>query len=85
MLNDLLGRNLEMVEEDEIRRLFPDCDSGGIPPVGAAYKLEVALDTQLCDEPDIYFEAGDHVELIRVGGTDFQTLLEGAERLGFAR
>jgi Ala-tRNA(Pro) deacylase len=83
-LDELLNRNFELVEEDEISQLFPDCDIGAIPPIGDAYKVEVVLDTQLCDEPDIYFEAGDHVELIRVGGTDFQTLLKGAERLSFA-
>ena len=83
-LNELLDRNLDLVEEDEIHQLFPDCDEGAVPPVGAAYKIEVALDTELCDEPDIYFEAGNHVELVRVGGTDFQTLLKEAQCLRFA-
>ncbi len=84
-LNELFDRNFELVEEDEISRIFSDCDIGAIPPVGDAYKLEVALDTQLCNEPAIYFEAGDHVELILVGGSDFQKLLKGAERFCFAR
>ncbi|MFC1567745.1 aminoacyl-tRNA deacylase [Pseudomonadota bacterium] len=84
-LNELLNRNFELVEEEEISQLFPDCDIGAIPPIGGAFKLEVALDIHLCDEPDIYFEAGDHVDLVRVGGTDFQTLLKGAECLCFAQ
>ncbi|EAU54590.1 aminoacyl-tRNA deacylase [Mariprofundus ferrooxydans] len=83
-LNEQLDRNLELVDEDEIASLFPDCDAGAVPPVGGAYQLEVALEVSLLDEPDIYFEAGDHVELVRVGGTDFQTLLKGARRLCFA-
>jgi len=83
-LNQQLDRNLELVEEADIAQLFPDCDVGAIPPVGVAYAIEVALDIQLCNEPDIYFEAGNHVELIRVGGTDFQTLLKGAQQLCFA-
>jgi len=83
-LNELSDRDLELVEEDDIPQLFPDCDLGAIPPIGIAYEIEVVLDTGLCDEPDIYFEAGDHVELIRVGGTDFQTLLRGAKQLRFA-
>ena len=84
-LNGLLERNFNLVEEDEIHQLFPDCDEGAVPPLGAAYEVEVALDTELCDEPDIYFEAGDHVDLVRVGGTDFQTLLKGAKHLRFAQ
>lgn len=85
VLSDLLNRDLGLVGEEEVAELFPDCDVGAIPPVGKPYRLKVALDASLCDEPDIYFEAGDHVELVRVGGTDFQTLLKGAKRLCFAR
>lgn len=85
ILNEQLGRSLEMVDEDEIAQLFQDCDIGAIPAVGIPYEIEVALDLHLCDEPDIYFEAGNHVELIRVGGTDFQTLMKGAQVLSFAR
>ena len=84
-LNEMLNRDFDLVDEEEIAQLFPDCDAGAIPPIGGAFKLEVVLDIHLCDEPDIYFEAGDHVDLVRVGGTDFQTLLKGAEQLCFAR
>lgn len=84
-LNEMLNRNLELVDEEEIPQLFPDCDSGAVPPVGEPFKLEVALDTKLCDEPDIYFEAGDHVDLIHVKGTDFRAMLKDAERLSFAK
>lgn len=84
-LNEMLNRNLELVDEEEIPQLFPDCEAGAVPAVGEAFKLEVALDTKLCDEPDIYFEAGDHVDLIHVKGADFKALLKGAERLSFAR
>lgn len=85
LLNELLDRELGLVGEDEVARLFPDCDAGAIPPLGKPYRLKVALDKSLCDEPDIYFEGGDHIDLVRVGGTDFQTLLKGAKRLSFAR
>ncbi|MFC1536740.1 aminoacyl-tRNA deacylase [Pseudomonadota bacterium] len=83
-LNEMLNRNLGLVDEEEIAQLFPDCEPGAIPPVGEPFKLEVVLDIHLCEEPDIYFEGGDHVDLVRVGGTDFQTLLKGAEQLCFA-
>jgi Ala-tRNA(Pro) deacylase len=83
-LSSMLSRNFELVDEEEIPQLFPDCKPGAIPPIGKPFKLDVVLDTHLCDEPDIYFEGGDHVDLVRVGGTDFQTLLRGAEQLCFA-
>ncbi|MDQ6971390.1 MAG: YbaK/EbsC family protein [Mariprofundaceae bacterium] len=83
-LNELTGRNLELVEEDEVGRLFSDCDLGAIPPVGDAYQLEVVLDSTLLDEESIYFEAGDHRELIRVNEDDFQKLLKNARFESFA-
>ena len=84
LLNELLERDLLLVDEAEVAKLFPDCDVGAVPPIGKPFKLKVALDKSLCEEPDIYFEGGDHVELVRVGGTDFQTLQRGAKRLSFS-
>jgi len=78
ILNELTERNLEMIEEDEVGRLFGDCDLGAIPPVGDAYRIEVVLETALVDEESIYFEAGDHQKLIHVKGEDFQNFLKNA-------
>jgi Ala-tRNA(Pro) deacylase len=83
-LNELTGRNLELLEESEVGRLFSDCDLGAIPPVGDAYQLEVVLDNALLNEESIYFEAGDHRELIHVNGNDFQKLLKNARCECFA-
>jgi len=83
-LSRMLNRTLELVDEEEIPQLFPDCKEGAIPPIGKPFKLDVVLDIHLCEEPDIYFEGGDHVDLVLVGGTDFQRLLSDAEQLCFA-
>ena len=83
-LNELTDRNLKLIEEAEVGRLFNDCDLGAIPPVGDAYQLEVVLDNALFDEESIYFEAGDHRELIHVNGDNFQKLLKNARCESFA-
>jgi len=83
-LNELTERNLELIEEAEVGRLFSDCDLGAIPPVGDAYQLEVVFDSALFDEESIYFEAGDHRELIHVNSDNFQKLLENARCESFA-
>lgn len=83
-LNELTGRSLELIKEDEVGRLLSDCDLGAIPPVGDAYQLEVVLDSALLNEESIYFEAGDHRELIHVNGNDFQKLLKNARCESFA-
>jgi len=77
-----LNRELRLATEEEIADLFADCEPGAVPPLGAAYGLETLLDDGLASLADVYFEAGDHEELVRVKGKDFQELMRGA-RHGF--
>ena len=72
-----LNRDLELVDEDELVRLFPDCDPGAIPPLGLAYDIEPYLDEALTTLANVYFEAGDHEHLVHVSGEDFRHLLSG--------
>ena len=53
-----------LADEDEIGRMFPDCELGAVPPVGDPYGLPVMVDDALAVQPDIYFEAGDHLSLL---------------------
>ena len=84
-----LARAVRLATAAEVRSLFSDCAEGAIPPVGPAYGLEVVIDDSLDEEPEIFFEGGDHQELIHVAGTDFRRLLPDAlhgrfSRIGFA-
>jgi len=81
LLNEALGRRLDLVIEEELSELFRDCETGAVPPIGPAYDMQVALDKSLTEESDIYFEAGDHLEVIHVSGTQFQAL-QGKAELG---
>ncbi|MDH5711924.1 MAG: YbaK/EbsC family protein [Gammaproteobacteria bacterium] len=72
-----LDRELELVEEDEFAKLFPDCEPGAVPPLGPAYQVETFLDEALTTLANIYFEAGDHEHLVHVSGDGFKTLLSG--------
>ena len=72
-----LNRELELVEEAEFSKLFPDCEPGAVPPLGPAYQVETFLDEALTSLANIYFEAGDHEHLVQVSGDDFMTLLSG--------
>ena len=73
-----LKRPLGLATESELRSLFTDCELGAIPPLGQAYGLEVIVDDILIVQPEVYFEGGDHRELIQVAGADFQRLLSDA-------
>lgn len=72
-----LSREFHLGTEDEIGNLFGDCETGAVPPLGPAYGIETFLDEALMSLANVYFEAGDHEELVHVGGDDFKALLSG--------
>jgi Ala-tRNA(Pro) deacylase len=72
-----LNRDLHLATEDELAKLFSDCEAGAVPPLGPAYGIETFLDEALISLANIYFEAGDHEQLIHMAGGDFLTLLGG--------
>lgn len=79
-----LDRELELVEEDEFARLFPDCEPGAVPPLGTAYQIETFLDDALTSLASVYLEAGDHEHLLHVSGEDFKTLFSGVRHGHFS-
>ncbi|HDL85873.1 MAG TPA: YbaK/EbsC family protein, partial [Candidatus Acetothermia bacterium] len=64
-----------LATEEEISALFPDCDTGAIPPVGAAYGLKTVVDESLEGHEDVYFEGGDHRSLVHLSGAEFHQLM----------
>ena len=79
MLRDELGRGLELASESELGEIFPDCEIGAVPPIGPAWGLNTYLDDSfLADDEEVFFEAGDHEDLVRVSGDQFQKLLGNA-------
>ncbi|MEW8505390.1 MAG: YbaK/EbsC family protein [Candidatus Thiodiazotropha sp.] len=84
-LHQLLEREVGLATEGELTQLFPDCELGAIPPLGTAYRLITLVDRTLLDQPEIYFESGDHEHLIKVSGEQFAHLLGDAEAVDISR
>ena len=84
MLRNQTGRAVRMATEREISDLFPDCETGAIPALACAYGIETVLDDSLMEQPDIYFEAGDHEELIHMRCEQFEELMSTAVHTQFS-
>ena len=78
------GRMLRLASESEVGERFADCELGAVPPIGPAYGIETVWDDSLANEPEVYFEAGDHETLVHVKTSDFVRLLEDARHLSFS-
>lgn len=79
------GRRLTLAKEVDLRELFKDCEYGALPPVCTAYGMTTYLDESLANQPDVYFEAGDHEELVHMEADQFLALMDRAERGRFGR
>jgi Ala-tRNA(Pro) deacylase len=69
---------VRLATEDELAKLFPDCELGAMPPLGSLYGLPVYLDSALAGEPVIAFNAGTHREVIHMPTAEFRRLVQPA-------
>ena len=77
-----LGSKPRLSGEAEIGKLFRDCEVGAVPPVG--YGVTTIIDDSLDQQPDVYFEAGDHKSLVHMNATEFSRLTHGARHGRFS-
>lgn len=64
----------QLADEIELAKLFPDCEVGAMPPVGRLYGLPTYLDEEFRRRPDIYFQAGNHHEVVHMKFADYEKL-----------
>ncbi len=74
-LKAALGGNMvRLATEEEFAGLFPDCDTGAMPPFGNLYQVPVYVDRALADDVEIVFQAGSHSDTIKIAYQDFTRL-----------
>ena len=73
-----VGNDVRLASEYEAAQLFEDCTRGALPAVGECYGLEVIVDDSIEQQPEVYFEAGDHETLIHMSHAQFAILTAGA-------
>jgi len=86
-LEKLLQQRVKMATEEELAGLFPDCEPGAVPPIGQVYGIKTIWDpaSSLGRQEKVFFEAGDHLHLLKVSGEQFHELMATAERGVFSQ
>lgn len=79
-LNQLMARSLVIMNQQEQEIAFSDCERGFIPPTGELYGVDTIIDPALLDKEDIYFESGDHNQMVHMSGEDFRRLVDDAQK-----
>lgn len=67
---------IAIAREHEFAGLFPDCDTGAMPPFGNLYNVEVYVDEEITRHSHLIFQAGNHHELVSMRYTDFARLVQ---------
>jgi Ala-tRNA(Pro) deacylase len=65
---------LRVAREAEFRALFPDCEIGAMPPFGNLYGVPVYVDASLTRSREFVFQAGNHLEAVRMSYADYERL-----------
>jgi Ala-tRNA(Pro) deacylase len=79
-----IGDDVALADESEIKRLFPDCALGAVPPVGECYELDVIVDDSIQQPADVYLEGGDHTSLVHMDQAQFTRLMADARHGRFS-
>lgn len=77
------AKTASLASEEDFKDLFPECETGAMPPFGNLYGLRVFADRSLELDKEIAFNAGTHRELIRMRWDDFKRLAD-PKMIGFA-
>lgn len=65
---------VRLATEDELDWLYPDCETGAMPPFGPLYRQLVFVDEQLADDSRIAFNAGTFANAVAMRFADFVRL-----------
>lgn len=68
------ARSIRLAGEPEFVGFYPDCEPGAMPPFGDLYLQRVFVDHALVGETEMVFNAGTHIDAIRMHYHDFADL-----------
>lgn len=75
-LREVTGSDqVKFASEEEFRKMFPDCETGAMPPFGNLYGMDVYVAEALTRNEEIAFNAGSHTEVLRLRYHDFERLV----------
>jgi len=63
--------SVALVPEEELASMFPDCETGAMPPFGPLYGMPVYVDASFAPSGTFLFQAGNHHEIVRMPYSEF--------------
>lgn len=67
-------KRTRLATEQEMEKLFPDCELGAEPPFGNLFGLQTFMDESLKQDDYIVFQAGTHTQAIKMKRADYENI-----------
>ena len=74
--SQLGAKSVELADEDELGKIFDDCELGAEPPFGNLYELPTIMDKSMEQDDHIMFQGGTHEKAIRMSMDDYRKLVK---------
>ncbi len=65
------AQKVRLANEPEFTTMYPDCQTGAMPPFGNLFSQRVFVDQSFVGENEMVFNAGTHTDAIRMHFGDF--------------
>src|SRR5216117_1742753 len=72
----VVGKPVSLDREQEFKSIFADCGIGAMPPFGNLYGLPTYVDEHLAEQDYIVFEAGTHMDAIKMSYRDYEKIVK---------
>ena len=75
-LRTLTGKLPDLAAEADFKALFPDCETGTMPPFGQLYGVDMWVDCRFAQSLRFVFKAGTHSDAIKMNYADYEQLAQ---------
>lgn len=79
-VREITGRHLQPLTARQAGRLFSDCDPGFFPPAGAAFDLQMLVDSDVDGLSQVYICGGRRDSLLELDRDNFALVLQDTPR-----
>jgi Ala-tRNA(Pro) deacylase len=80
----LEAQDVQLVNEQNLRSLFPDCELGAEPPIGRMFGMSTLMDESLVADDHVTFQAGTHNDAVTMTLAEYRRVAQ-PEMAHFAR
>jgi len=72
----LQANEIELADEQEVQKVFPECELGAEPPIGCMFGMPTLMDESLFADERVTFQAGTHEDAVTMTLADYRKIAQ---------